>query len=875
MIEPRLPRLVIWLLARVVPERTYASALADLEIDYRDAITTRGRAQACWWLARETGSLLLAYSSQRASRAARVPAIWMRDVQMVARVLRRRPGASLGAAAMLSGGLVAVLITAGLTSSLLLRPVSPVNPDTLRRIGVANRQGSVGFQLAYPELQVVRDHLAGAATVASVNLQPVVVRAAGADLQTMVEVVDGEYFNLTGMTLLMGRALLPLDDRPAAPPVVVLAKPLWRNRYASSPDVLGSIIELNGSAFTVVGVAQSLGSSSFLGASVDAWVPLAHADPLLNREWRTNLADRWFSVFALPSRSAAEVDARLETASNDLGRMFADGWRERRLQSAPGMVVVGTMRTRVAMVSAVLASLALLILCVSAANVGSVLLARAAADRRHAVIHLSIGSGRGALVRRLLLEGSALGIGGALIAVAIYMWARTRFAEITVLPTLAVRFDLPLDGALVGMVVAIGALTGGLLAIGPAGWIARLDPAAALNESDSRAGGAGFTRVRRGLVAAQVCLSLALLVGATLFTRSMNALNSVDVGFSRDGLVAMDFDLEPAGPSMAEMPALARQALERVEALPHVQAAAMSNRAPVDMSTPALEVRSDSADGELLLDVSFNLATTRYFDTVGLPLVAGRAFTEAEASAGADVVIVNQSLASRLWPLGDALDRAIYLVAERKAVRVVGVARDAKYRSLSEQGRPHFYRPTPPRLGLALLARSSGSPRETLRDMQRALDGVGPGLVGFFPRTFDDHIAIELAASRTSAAAASVLGTLALLLSGVGLYGIVSWFVELKTREIGIRMALGATRANVRALVVRQAVTAAVPGMIGGVVLAAGLGMAARSILYGVNPVDPLVIASAIAVLAGVVLVASYVPAYRATRVEPAAVLRQ
>ncbi len=239
------------------------------------------------------------------------------------------------------------------------------------------------------------------------------------------------------------------------------------------------------------------------------------------------------------------------------------------------------------------------------------------------------------------------------------------------------------------------------------------------------------------------------------------------------------------------------------------------------------------------------------------------------------MVIVNETLADRLWPRGDAIDRSLYLPTDAKVVRVVGVARNSKYRTLSESARPHLYRPTAASLGLTLLGRTSGEPYQALGAIQRALDDVGPGLVGFFPRTLDDHLAIDVLPTRAAARAATGLGTLALVLSAVGLYGLVAWFVELRRREIGVRMALGATAANVRLLIVRQALVTAIPGIGAGLVLASGLAIVARSALFGVQPLDPVALGAGVAALAIVVVSASYLPSRRATQVDPATALRQ
>ena len=871
-----LPALVAWLIRSIVPAGTADELVADLAEDYNRIRDRRDRLRAAWWLTRESGSLLFAYTLRPIARLKDFAPMLARDLRMVLRALGRGglwPAA--GAAAMLSTGLLAVMLTGGLAQALLFRPVSTAHGESLRRIGAINRQGQSTLRLSYPELQTIQAHLNDVAELTAINMQPVVVRGGGIDIQTMAEVVDGQYFSLTGTATTIGRPLLRADDHAGATPVTVLSDPFWRRHFNASIDVLGQTIDLNGQPFVIVGVSRAIGSSSFLGASVDAWLPMAHADAVLNRGWRTNLGDRWFSGFVLPRRTWAEIDGRLAAAAADLARLDSS-WRERRLQTAPATVLAGSQRASVSMLVGILGGFGALILFAAASNLGGVLLARAAATRRHVAIHLSLGSGRAAMLRRQLIEGALLGLAGAGLAVGIYAWARIQLTEIALLPTLALRLDLPLDVTVVAIAAAAGIVAGVALALGPGLWATRVGLGDALRDGGHRTGGgAGFTRVRRALVAAQVGLSLTLIVGAALFAKSLSALIAADLGFPRHGLVAMDFDLEPSLPAMSELSALAREALASAEATPGVIAAAMSNRAPIDQSTPSIEVRVGSDQGNAVPDVTMYLATARYFDTLQLPLIAGRAFTSLETDTTADVVIVNEALAARLWPHGDALDRSLYIVGENRPVRVVGVARNSKYRSIGESQRAHIYRPTPPRLGLTLLARTAGDSHQTLRALQQSLDSVGPGVIGFFPRTLADHLAIDLLPTRAAASTATLLGTLALALSITGLFGLVSWFVELRRREIGVRMALGATARAVRGLVLREALSTALPGIAAGVALSIALGLLARAALFGVGPLDPMALAAGVAALVAVAGIASYLPSRRATRVDPVVVLRE
>ena len=863
-----LPRAFSWVVRAVVPGDRAETVISDLEQDYEQH-------RALPWLVKETASLVIAYVLARAARWRRSVPLLMRDVHMVGRGLRRGAAPLVAAAALLAVGLAAVMLAAGLADTLLLREVSSTHGKALRRIVAVDRQGRSVTRFSFPELQQIREHVGDGGTVTAVYLHPVVLRANNSDVHTMAEIADGQYFALTGTTALLGRVLMSADDRRDAPPAAVLAEPFWRSQFGASPAVLGETVRLNGAPFTVVGVADTLGSSSFLGASVDAWVPTAHADPLVNAGWRTNPGDRWFTAFVLPVGSAATIDTRLAAAAGTLAATMVDPWRERRLQTADATVMVGSQRTAAATLSLVLAGLSALILLAAAANVGGVLLARAAANRRATAIHVAVGAGRGLVVRRQLMEGALAGGVAGVLAFALYAWARQELMAVTLLPTLSLRLELPLSPALAWLVVSGGAILGSTLALAPALWSVREDIVGPLRDDTARSGGQGLTsRVRRGLVSAQVCVSLVLLVGAVLFVRSLDALAAADLGFPRERLVAMDFDVEPVVQVPTELPALAREALARVAALPEVSAAAMANRAPVDQSAPVLTLQRPGDDSSLVGDVTVYLTTENYFDAIGVPLMRGRSFTAAEANAASAVAIVNQTLAARLWPEGDAVERALYVRSEAVTLRVIGIARDSKYRSLAEDARPHIYRPTAPALGLTLLARARHDPREALRAIQRELDQVGPGIVGFFPRTLDDHLAVQLLPTRAAARAASLLGVLSLCLSGAALYALVAWSVLLRRREIGVRMALGASRHEVRRLIIGQALTAAWPGLAVGVVLAIALGWTARSALFGVSPVDPIALGSGIGALALVVLLAGYVPSRAATAIDPAAALR-
>ncbi len=386
-------------------------------------------------------------------------------------------------------------------------------------------------------------------------------------------------------------------------------------------------------------------------------MPLAHGDAFFSPGWRTDPTGRALTAFVLPHASPPVVDERLRRVAADLGDEYPEAWRQRTLALTPGTALLGTQRDNARLLSQALAGLSLLILVVASANLGAMMLAGAAAGRRALAIHAAIGAGPGAAPRRLLIEGALVGAAGAAVAAGLYAMARVRIAEVALLPTLSLRIDLPSAPAMLSVLAPAGIAAGVLMAAGPAAWIARQALGAhALGNGVRSASDRGIARTRRVLVTAQIALAVVLLSGAMLFARSLDRLTHADLGIARDRLIAFDFDIEPAETGGQPFATVAAEALRRVRAMPGVAAAAMASRAPVDTSTPATSVSTTRNGGAIAVEATFNTVSAGYFETVGVPLVLGRAFRDDETSG---VAIVNETLARRLWGDGGALDRAI------------------------------------------------------------------------------------------------------------------------------------------------------------------------------------------------------------------------
>ena len=751
-----LPTAVIALLERLVPSPRRAEVLGDLAEDYAHAQVRLGMLGARAWLCREVASLAAAWTRYAAASLFRARGILVRDLQMSCRSLARRPAASAASAAMLGVGLVAVALSGALRHVLLERPVSASRGDEVQRLVAIERSGREQSRFSALELERVEASVHTTASLAAVGLEPALVAANSLRRQTLAEIVTEHHADLLGMPMQRGRALMGPDFAAGAAPVAVISDVLWRELFGRSEQAVGAALVINGHAFVLSGIARAGAPTSFLGASVDVWVPMAQGDAFFSPGWRTNPASRAFSAFVLPHAPPAALDVGLERATADMASEYPDPWRERKMALRPATALLGTQRDAARLLSRILLALSALILVVAGANLGAMMLATAAAGRRAMAIHAAIGAGPGAAPRRLLLEGGLVGAAASLVAVGLYAWARTEIADVTLLPTLSLRLALPAPIAVLRWLVPAGMISGLLMAAGPAFAVARRPAFAALQGGGSRvAGESGVARARRVLVSAQMAMCLVLIVGASLFTRSLERLTNADLGIVREGLIALDFDIEPAGDRAQTPDALAHEALRRTRQLAGVEAAAMASRAPVDASTPLIRVSAPGAVQRDALEVTFNTVTSGYFETVGIPLVAGRAFTEQDA---AGVAIVNETLARHLWPDGDFLGRALAIDAGARTVQVVGVARDAKYRAITDGARPHLYLPTAPAFGQALLVRTAADPRRMLLAVQDVLDEVGPGLAGFFPRTTDDHLAIQLLPTRVGVAGRGMAG---------------------------------------------------------------------------------------------------------------------
>jgi predicted permease len=840
---------------------------------------------------------------------------WVQDVRIAVRHLRKSPGFAIVAIAMLAVGIGANTTIFSLMNAVLLHPLAAHEPDRIVRIvarvgtgaaGAAARRFSFRDYADYRERTTTLDDLSG------VNLATLLLTADNRTDQLIGEIASARYLSLRGIRVSQGRLLTDADDRPAAPPVAVISDALWRRRFGVEP-VVGRQVLMNRSTYTIVGVADPSAIGSFIGAPVDVWLPIGSSGTALGSRWDIDRSQRTLALIGRlrPGVTREQARGELQLIANAIAREFTPELHP-IIDVLPGTLATGDQRRLAQMFLSLLLGLVALVLVIACANVGNLLLARVLGRRRELAIRVALGATRWRLARMLAIEGALIAAAGGAGALGLSWWTARALANISPLPTLTLRLDVRSDARVFAFTVlaalaaaAILALVGTLQAMNP-------DITPALKEDATASiGGRRPARMRAALATMQITVSLLLVIGAALFVRSVREAAAIDLGFDPRGVVVLDVDAS-AGRTNAESLRLFQDVLRRVERLQSITAAAVSTRAPLDSSTPLIHVNAHepiaTAGENTSPEASFMVVSPRYFDVVKTPLVSGRAFAETDDADRPSVAIINETLAAHLWPLdpsrasgssraesrddsaqgAGAVGRRVWLeAAATTGIRdenvrgsvpciVVGVARDSKYRTLGEQRQGHVYLPfaQQPRRGMAILVRATDPPDRIASAVQTVLRTADPNLQGFFTRTLTEHVAVSTLPVRLAAGLAIGMAALALALSLVGLYSLVSFLVAERTHEIGLRKALGADTMAVLRLVAGYGVKVALWGLAVGIPAAIASTRLLRGLLYGVSPTDPLVFVGVSAAMLAVAIAACCVPARRAMRLDPLVALR-
>ena len=733
------------------------------------------------------------------------------------------------------------------------------------------------LSFSYPNYRDVRDSRPeGLTGIAVYDQMPLSMRIDGAPERVWADIVSANIFEVLEVNAALGRTLLPSDDAAGQSFVTVISDRLWRTRFDSDPEVVGRTVGLNGHRFTIVGVTPPTFRGVMSGFSMDLWVPVT-MHPVLTGDNRLEArGSGWMRGIArkLPGEAGEQADASLRVVASRLaaehpvneGRTLrADPLSEEGVSSVLGPVLGVVMAV---------VGLVLLIAC---ANVSGLLLARAVSRRHEVAIRTALGASRFRLARQMFLESFVLALMGGIAGVAVAIW--TSGGLDALLPPLPypvlIGADLnPRVLLFSGGVVIFATIVFGLA---PALSGSRTQLQSTLRSSRSGTTTLGRARLRRVLVVSQVALAMVLLICAGLFVRTLGNAYRVDPGFSQRNAVLASFDLNSLGYTEEKGIAFYDELLGRVGALPGVESATLSTLVPLTIgggsdTSPIIDGYTPGENEEVT--VYYGMVAPRYFETMGIDIVAGRPIDERDRDGRAQAVVINETMARRYWPGRDAVGGR--LRTGREWSTVVGVARDGKYGSLAEPPRSVMYMPIAQafRPDPVLLVATRADAAVVMGTVRETVTALAPDLAVYDVRTLEEHLRMSVAIPRMAALLLGIFGGVALTLAGIGLYGLVAFVVGQRTQEIGVRMALGADRRDILRNVMGQGARLAAAGLVVGGVLAALATPLMSSLLVDVSPTDVWTFGATAAVLLTVALVAAWIPARRAANLDPVRALR-
>jgi predicted permease len=810
------------------------------------------------------------------------------DLRYSARMLVMNPGFTLIAVITLALGIGANTTIFSFLNGLVLRPIPGVRePERLVAVYTSDSSSGPYGVSSYPDYVDFRDEADAFSGLAAYMSAGMLILTGGDEAERLRSVyVTGNYFDTLGVVAHAGRLLGPADDTTPQP-VAVISHGLWQRRFGGDPAIIGRTITLDSRVYTIVGIAPESFRGLRLGAPPEVWLPLMVSTEDLRSRGSRGLG---MTGRLRPGVPLEQAQSQMTAIMAQLARAYPQtnlGTRARPNDPRPMTVVresrIGPQGQRnVWTVFGLLLAVVGLVLLIACANVANLLLARASARRREIAVRLAIGASHGRLVRQLLTESlmlALLGGGGGLLMA---LWS-SQLLPALFSPGEASGLDMSPDWRILVFTLAASLLTGVLFGLAPALASSRPDLVAALKDGESGVGGTTGGRrqrftLRQMLVVAQVALSLVLLIGAGLFLQSLSRALAFDPGFASQNLLIASLATRGMAMNREQGEAFYRQALERIGVLPGVRAVSLTGIVPIGGGGQRRGVQLEGYEPRPNEDMELNLNVVglNYFNTMGIPLVQGRDFNTQDSAGGPGVVIVNEELARRYFPGKNPIGKRVRLGRNSPYVEIVGVARAAKYRELREAPLPFIYLPFAQayRGDMTLLVRTVGDPANTVPAVRSEIRRLNSDVPVFGVRTMSEQIGAALATDRMVAVLLAIFGGIALLLAAVGIYSVMSYVVTQRVREIGIRLALGSQTADVLKLVVGQGMKLVMMGVAFGLAMSFALTRLVASMLFEVSATDPVTFAAIASLLMVVAALACYLPARRATKVDPLVALR-
>ena len=806
------------------------------------------------------------------------------DVRFAWRLLRRSPVFTVTAALSLALGIGANTTIFSIANALMLRPL-PGLADPGRLVDVGRTDSDTSFDtVSYPTYRDIQERSTTLEGLYAYEIEPRAMSLGGrGDAERVYgALVTGNYFTLLGTRPAAGRLLTSDDDVVGkSRDVVVISHELWTRRLGGDTALIGQQLLINGHPMTVIGVTPR----GFQGTTLlksEVWVPMTNLAAV--RRDANLLTSRRSSWLFMGGRlkdgaTVTQLKSELTAMATAFEREYPDTNRGRGLTAAQSEMFPGQMTTIGGFVGLLMVIVSLVLL-IASVNVAGMMLARATARSREMAVRLAIGANRGRLVRQILTETIMLFALGGVAGIVISQWLAALLMRVIPQLPVPVSLEITTDWRVALFGLGLSLLAAVLAGLVPAMHAARSNPAPALR-TEAMDAGQPRLRLRNTLVVAQVTLSLLLLITAGLLTRSLQEAASVNPGFSQDRVDVATMDLNLGGYDDTTGPQFAKELVVRARALPGVESATITLDLPLDggrhgmgaLYAPGVQL----PQGREQVSADWNSVEPGYFETMGIRLVAGRDFQDSDRAGAPRVAIINGEMARQLWPGQDAIGRMLEIDAGngREATTVIGVAPDLQVISLGAAAEPYIYVPLAqsytPRLSLIVRNRTTASALPQVRSLLREMNASLP-LVEAMP--LSEVTAIGLVPQRVAAAVAGSLGLVGLLLAATGIYGVTAYAVSRRTREIGIRMALGANSSQVLRLVLRQGLVLAAIGIVFGIGAAAAGSRVLQNLLFGVGTLDPFTFAGASILFGAITVLASYIPARRAAQVDPVIALR-
>ncbi|MFV2007756.1 MAG: ABC transporter permease, partial [Longimicrobiales bacterium] len=809
-----------------------------------------------------------------------------RDIRFATRRLFKKPVFTITAIVSLAVGIGANTAIFSLVNAIIIRDLPFDRPEEL----VDVYQSMAGFSHAtfsFPDIDDIRRESGEVFTdVVASRLAFIQTDVDGGIEMVTGELVSGNYFPLIGVNAQIGRTLLPEDDvTPDGHPVVMLGNSYWQSRYGGDPSVIGESIQLNGRAYTIVGIAPEAYSGSIRGLTPAVYAPIMMVGHLQSSDVDELQARNNQSAFGkarlregVTVAQAEAVVARIAQAQRE---RYPDQWTaDNEIVLVPtNEVIMNPMIDRfLAPAAGLMMAVVGLVLLIACANLASFLLAQAADRRKEVAVRLAMGAQRGTLIRQFLTETFLLALIGGLAGIAIAKGLLAALVAADLPLPFPITLDLSLDGTVLGFSLLLTAGAGVFFGLVPALQATNPDVAPTLKDEGTGTQRRRGPTLRGALVMTQVAVSLMLLIGAGLFLRSLQARTAVDPGFGSDPAAIISVQAPLARYTRDEARVFFRSLLDEISAMPGVTAVGMTGDLHLSsMNNMMMGIRVEGVEpppGQDFHLVDQAMVDPGFFEAVGISIVRGSNFAASYEPEAPRVAIVSEAMAKRFFPEGEAVGRTFQRGDSEYAV--IGVASDAKVRSLGEAPRPFIYQPFDQAFssGMTVIARTSGNADRLALDLVSTARSLDPEIMIYESKTMEAHLGIMLLPARLSALVVSAFGLLALVLAGIGLFGVVSYAVSTRSREMGIRMSLGADPSNVVWMLTKGGMRlVAVGGLIG-----LGLSFLAAQLLgrllYGIESADPMTFGLVPAVMAVVALLAAWIPARRASAISPVRALR-